>query len=714
MMQTDKKVYQFDWAGRPLRVEIGEVAKQANGAALVYYGDTVILSTVTASKEPKEGSFFPLTVNYDERAYAVGKIPGGFIKREGRPSDKATLSARMIDRPIRPLFPEGFRNEVLIGNMVLSLDLNNSAQMAAMLGSSIALSISNVPFEGPIAGVIIGRVNGEFIVNPTVEQEKQSDLHLTVAGTKDAINMVEAGAEQIPEEIMLDAILFAHEQIKKLIAFEEQIVSEIGREKMEVKLFKADTDLEKRIRELVGDRLDHAMRTEEKQARDAAIQFVNKSVVDVFEEENNNADDPVDTALVEEVLHTILKEEVRRMIVVEHLRPDGRAIDEIRPLSARVGLLPRAHGSGLFTRGQTQALSICTLAPLSEAQVLDEFDADESRRFLHHYNFPGFSTGEARASRSPGRREIGHGALGERALAPIIPNEKDFPYMIRCVSEVLESNGSSSQASICGSTLALMDAGVPIKAPVAGIAMGLVKHGDDVVVLTDIQGMEDSLGDMDFKCAGTEKGVTALQMDIKISGVTRDILSRALSQARAGRLKIMQTLLAAIAAPREHLSQFAPKIIQMAISPDKIRDVIGPSGKVINKIIDETGVKIDIEQNGSIMIFSIDEEDGKKAKEIIENLVRVAKVGDIFVGKVKRIEKFGAFVSLFGHTDGLVHISELDNKRVEKVEDIVNIGDEVRVKVIDVDHQGRIKLSRKALLENAESTKEHAQDITHS
>lgn len=714
MMQTDKKVYQFDWAGRPLRVEIGEVAKQANGAALVYYGDTVILSTVTASKEPKEGSFFPLTVNYDERAYAVGKIPGGFIKREGRPSDKATLSARMIDRPIRPLFPEGFRNEVLIGNMVLSLDLNNSAQMAAMLGSSIALSISNVPFEGPIAGVIIGRVNGEFIVNPTVEQEKQSDLHLTVAGTKNAINMVEAGAEQIPEEIMLDAILFAHEQIKKLIAFEEQIVSEIGKEKMEVKLFKADTDLEKRIRELVGDRLDHAMRTEEKQARDAAIQLVNESVVDVFEEENNHADDPVDTALVEEVLHTILKEEVRRMIVVEHLRPDGRAIDEIRPLSARVGLLPRAHGSGLFTRGQTQALSICTLAPLSEAQVLDEFDADESRRFLHHYNFPGFSTGEARASRSPGRREIGHGALGERALAPIIPNEKDFPYMIRCVSEVLESNGSSSQASICGSTLALMDAGVPIKAPVAGIAMGLVKHGDDVVVLTDIQGMEDSLGDMDFKCAGTEKGVTALQMDIKISGVTRDILSRALSQAREGRMKIMQTLLAAIAAPREHLSQFAPKIIQMAISPDKIRDVIGPSGKVINKIIDETGVKIDIEQNGSIMIFSIDEEYGKKAKEIIENLVRVAKVGDIFVGKVKRIEKFGAFVSLFGHTDGLVHISELDNKRVEKVEDIVNIGDEVRVKVIDVDHQGRIKLSRKALLENAESTKEHAQDITHS
>ncbi|MCO7174737.1 polyribonucleotide nucleotidyltransferase [Sporolactobacillus kofuensis] len=713
-MQTDKKVYQLNWAGRPLRIEIGEVAKQANGAALVYYGDTVILSTVTASKEPKEGSFFPLTVNYDERMYAVGKIPGGFIKREGRPNDRATLSARMIDRPIRPLFPDGFRNEVLIGNMVLSLDLNSSAQMAAMLGSSLALSLSDVPFEGPIAGVIIGRVDGEFIVNPTVDQEKQSDLHLTVAGTKDAINMVEAGAEQIPEEVMLDAIMFAHEQIKQLIAFEEQIVFENGKEKMHVKLFKADQELENRIRELVGDRLNQAMRTQEKQARDRAIQQVNESVTAVFQAENVDAEEPVDLALVEEVLHTILKEEVRRMIVVEQLRPDGRAINEIRPLSARVGLLPRTHGSGLFTRGQTQALSICTLAPLSEAQVLDEFDAEETKRFMHHYNFPGFSTGEARASRSPGRREIGHGALGERALAPVIPDEQDFPYMIRCVSEVLESNGSSSQASICGSTLALMDAGVPIKAPVTGIAMGLVKHGEDVVVLTDIQGMEDSLGDMDFKCAGTEKGVTALQMDIKISGVTRDILSRALEQAREGRLKILDTLLDAIAAPRDHLSPFAPKIIKMTINPNKIRDVIGPSGKVINKIIDETGVKIDIEQNGSIMIFSIDEQKGKQAQTIIENIVRVAKVGEIYVGKVKRIEKFGAFVSLFGHTDGLVHISELDTKRVEKVEDVVNIGDQLRVKVIEVDHQGRIKLSHKVLQETEEKTKSEEQDITHS
>ncbi|MCQ2008996.1 polyribonucleotide nucleotidyltransferase [Sporolactobacillus sp. STSJ-5] len=711
-MQTGKKVYSFDWAGRPLRVEIGEVAKQANGAALVYYGDTVILSTVTASKEPKEGSFFPLTVNYDERTYAVGKIPGGFIKREGRPSDMATLSARMIDRPLRPLFPEGFRNEVLIGNMVLSLDLDCSAQMAAMLGSSLALSLSNVPFDGPIAGVIIGRVDGEFIVNPTVEQAKKSDLHLTVAGTKAAINMVEAGADQIPEETMLDAILFAHEQIKNIIAFEEHIVAENGKEKMDVKLYKAADDLEKRIRSMVGDRLNQAMRTEEKQARDAAIRAVNTSIISIFEAENGDAEVPVDLELVEDVLHTVLKEAVRRMIVVEHLRPDGRAIDEIRPLSARVGLLPRAHGSGLFTRGQTQALSVCTLAPLGEAQTLDDFEAGETKRFIHHYNFPGFSTGEARASRSPGRREIGHGALGERALAPVIPDEQDFPYMIRCVSEVLESNGSSSQASICGSTLALMDAGVPIKAPVAGIAMGLVKHGDDVVILTDIQGMEDSLGDMDFKCAGTEKGVTALQMDIKISGVTRDILSKALEQAREGRMKIMATILETIAAPREHLAAFAPKLIKMTINPDKIRDVIGPSGKMINKIIDQTGVKIDIEQDGSIMIFSISEENGKKAKEIIEDLVRVAHVGDIFVGKVKRIEKFGAFVSLFGHTDGLVHISELDTNRVGNVEDVVKVGDELRVKVIDVDRQGRVKLSRKVLLEQKKEAAEQVKSTT--
>ncbi|MFT8317092.1 MAG: polyribonucleotide nucleotidyltransferase [Sporolactobacillus sp.] len=704
-MANEKHVFTMDWAGRPLRIETGEVAKQANGAALIYYGDTVVLSTVTASKEPKEGSFFPLTVNYEEKAYAVGKIPGGFIKREGRPSDQATLSARLIDRPIRPLFPEGFRNEVQIVNIVMSLDLDASAQMAGMLGSSVALSISDVPFDAPIAGVIIGRVNGQFVVNPTVEQSKQSDLHLTVAGTKEAINMVEAGAEQIPEEVMLDAILFAHEQIKKLIAFEEPIIEEIGKPKMEVSLFKANDALKAHVRELIGDRLDKAIRTQEKQARDRAIAAVNQLILDRISEENESAAEPVDLALIEEVLHNVLKEEVRRMIVVEHLRPDGRAVDEIRPLAARVGLLPRVHGSGLFTRGQTQALSTCTLAPLSEVQSLDDFTVEDTKRYIHHYNFPGFSTGEARPVRSPGRREIGHGALGERALAPVIPSEETFPYTIRCVSEVLESNGSSSQASICGSTLALMDAGVPLKAPVAGIAMGLVKHGEDVVILTDIQGMEDSLGDMDFKCAGTEKGVTALQMDIKISGVTREILSQALSQARDGRMKIMETLLQAIPAPRAHLSAFAPKIIQMSINPGKIRDVIGSNGKVINKIIDETGVKIDIEQDGSVNIFSINEERGQKAKTMIEDIAREANVGEIYVGKVKRIEKFGAFVGLFGHTDGLIHISELDNKRIDNVEDVLHLGEEVRVKVIEVDRQGRVKLSRKALLPKTVETK---------
>lgn len=698
MTETEKHVYRMNWAGRPLRVEIGEVAKQANGAALIYYGDTVILSTVTASKEPKQDSFFPLTVNYEEKAYAVGKIPGGFIKREGRPTDRATLSARLIDRPIRPLFPDGFCNEVQIVNMVLSLDPDCSAPMAAMLGTSIALSISDVPFNGPVAGVTIGRVAGSFVVNPTPGQLSDSDLRLTVAGTNQAVNMVEAGADQVSEETMLEAILFAHEEIKKITEFQTGIMRECGKEKMNVPLFSADDELERRIRCLAGDRLNMAMRTKEKQARDEAIREVNESVKNVFISENESAGRQlVDPALVDEVLHDLLKEEVRRMIVVEHRRPDGRAIDEIRPLSARVGLLPRAHGSGLFTRGQTQVLSVCTLGALSDVQTLDEFSADDSKRFMHHYNFPGFSTGEARPVRLPGRREIGHGALGERALLPVIPDENVFPYAIRCVSEVLESNGSSSQASICGSTLALMDAGVPIKAPVAGIAMGLVKHGDDVVILTDIQGLEDSLGDMDFKCAGTEKGVTALQMDIKISGVSREILSRALTRAREGRMIIMNTLLQAIPRPREQLSRFAPKIIRMSINPSKIRDVIGSNGKVINRIIEETGVKIDINQNGNIMIFSIDEHAGLKAKQMIEDLAREARIGEIITGKVRRIETFGAFVHLFGHTDGLLHISELDTEKVEKVEDVLHIGDDVKVKVIDVDRQGRIKLSRKAL-----------------
>ncbi|MBM7644394.1 polyribonucleotide nucleotidyltransferase [Scopulibacillus daqui] len=702
-MEETKQVFTMDWAGRPLTLEVGQLAKQANGSVLVRYGDTVVLSTVTASKDAKDLPFFPLTVNYEERLYAVGKIPGGFIKREGRPSEKAILASRLIDRPIRPLFEEGFRNEVQIVSMVMSVDQDCSSEMAAMFGSSLALCISDIPFEGPIAGVIVGRVDGEFVINPTVEQAEKSDIHLTVAGTKDAINMVEAGADEVPEEVMLDAILFGHEEIKKLVAFQEKIADEIGKEKMEVVLFKPEEELEARIRDMVGSRMKEAIFTKDKQAREEAIEAVKQTVVEVFEENEEEAEK---VPLVQEVLHKIVKEEVRRMIVVDQIRPDGRKINEIRPLSSSVGLLPRTHGSGLFTRGQTQALSICTLGALGDVQILDGLDIEESKRFMHHYNFPPFSVGEARPMRAPGRREIGHGALGERALEPVIPSEKDFPYTIRLVSEVLESNGSTSQASICASTLAMMDAGVPIKSPVAGIAMGLVKHEDDVVVLTDIQGMEDALGDMDFKVAGTERGVTALQMDIKISGINREILETALQQAREGRMTILKHMLSTINVPRQELSPFAPKILTMAIDPEKIRDVIGPSGKVINKIIEETNVKIDIEQDGTIFIASTDPIMNEKAKEIIEDIVREVKVGDIYLGKVKRIEKFGAFVGLFGQKDGLVHISELDEKRVNKVEDVVNIGDEVLVKVIDIDKQGRVKLSRKQAIKDQNSEKE--------
>ncbi|MTT32231.1 polyribonucleotide nucleotidyltransferase [Terrilactibacillus sp. BCM23-1] len=694
-MEQLKHTYTMDWAGRPLTVEIGQLAKQANGAVLVRYGETAVLSTTTASKEPKDLPFFPLTVNYEERLYAVGKIPGGFIKREGRPSEKAILASRLIDRPIRPLFADGFRNEVQIVSMVMSVDQDCPSEMAAMIGSSLSLCVSDVPFDGPIAGVIVGRVDGEFVINPTVEQAEKSDIHLTVAGTKHAINMVEAGAKEVPETVMLDAILFGHEAIKELVAFQEKIAKEIGKEKMEVTLFKADEQLEKQIREILGTRLTEAIRTEEKHARDEAINQVKQSVIETLTE---NAEEDVDIAMVEDVLYKITKEEVRRMIVRENIRPDGRKSNEIRPLSSQVGILPRTHGSGLFTRGQTQALSICTLGALGDVQILDGLDMEESKRFMHHYNFPPFSVGEARPMRSPGRREIGHGALGERALEPVIPSEEDFPYTIRLVSEVLESNGSTSQASICGSTLAMMDAGVPIKAPVAGIAMGLVKYEDDVVVLTDIQGMEDALGDMDFKVAGTEKGVTALQMDIKISGINREVLETALTQAKDGRMKILESMLQALPKPRKELSDYAPKILTMHIKSDKIRDVIGQGGKVINKIIEQTGVKIDIEQDGTVFIASTNQDMNEKAKSIIEDIVREVNVGDIFLGKVKRIEKFGAFVELFNQRDGLVHISELDNKRVAKVEDVLNLGDEVLVKVIDIDKQGRIKLSRKQAL----------------
>lgn len=694
-MGQDKQTFSIDWAGRNLTVEIGQLAKQANGSVMIRYGDTAVLSTATASKDPKPLDFFPLTVNYEERLYAVGKIPGGFIKREGRPSEKAILASRLIDRPIRPLFADGFRNEVQVISIVMSVDQDCSSEMAAMFGSSLALCVSDIPFEGPIAGVTVGRINNEFVINPTVEQAEQSDIHLVVAGTKDAINMVEAGADEVPEETMLEAIMFGHEEIKRLISFQEEVAAAVGKEKMEIQLFDLDADLEKEIREFAEKDLLQAIQVQEKHAREDAISAVKNNVVEKFEAQE--ADEST-IKMVKQILSKLVKAEVRRLITEEKVRPDGRGVDEIRPLSSEVGLLARTHGSGLFTRGQTQALSICTLGALGDVQILDGLGIEESKRFMHHYNFPQFSVGETGPMRGPGRREIGHGALGERALEPVIPSEKDFPYTVRLVSEVLESNGSTSQASICASTLAMMDAGVPIKAPVAGIAMGLVKSGEHYTVLTDIQGMEDALGDMDFKVAGTDKGVTALQMDIKIEGLSREILEEALQQAKKGRMEILKSMLATISTPKGELSQYAPKILTMKINPDKIRDVIGPSGKQINKIIEETGVKIDIEQDGTVFISSVNDEMNQKAKKIIEDLVREVVVGQLYLGKVKRIEKFGAFVEIFAGKDGLVHISELAEERVGKVEDVVSIGDELLVKVTEIDKQGRVNLSRKAVL----------------
>ncbi len=705
-MEHEKQVFSIELAGRQLTVEVGQLAQQANGAALIRYGDTAVLSTATASKEPKNLDFFPLTVNYEERLYAVGKIPGGFIKREGRPSEKAILASRLIDRPIRPLFADGFRNEVQVISIVMSVDQNCSSEVAAMFGSSLALSVSDIPFEGPIAGVIVGRIDNEFVINPSVEQMEKSDIHLVVAGTKDAINMVEAGADEVPEEVMLEAIMFGHEEIKRLIAFQETIVAAVGKEKKAVQLYEVDKELEAQIREMAGSDINVAVQVVEKHAREEAITAVKNAVVEKYETEE--ADDAT-LKQVKEILSKLVKEEVRRLITVEKIRPDGRQIDQIRPLASEIGLLPRTHGSGLFKRGQTQALSICTLGALGDVQILDGLGIEESKRFMHHYNFPSFSVGETGPIRGPGRREIGHGALGERALEPVIPSEKDFPYTVRLVSEVLESNGSTSQASICASTLAMMDAGVPIKAPVAGIAMGLVKSGEHYTILTDIQGMEDHLGDMDFKVAGTAKGVTALQMDIKIEGLSREILEEALQQAKTGRMHILEHMLTIISEPRTELSAYAPKILTMTINPDKIRDVIGPSGKQINKIIEETGVKIDIEQDGTIFISSIDQEMNQKAKKIIEDIVREVEVGQMYLGKVKRIEKFGAFVELFSGKDGLVHISELAEERVGKVEDVVAIGDEILVKVMEIDKQGRVNLSRKVVLKEQREQKEAQQ-----
>ncbi|HGF7587332.1 MULTISPECIES: polyribonucleotide nucleotidyltransferase [Enterococcus] len=706
---SEKQVFKTTWGGRPLQIEVGQLAKQANGAVLVRYGDTVVLSAAVASKEAKDTDFFPLTINYEEKMYAAGKIPGGFIKREGRPSTEATLTARLIDRPIRPMFAEGFRNEVQVTNIVMSVETDCSPAMAAMLGSSLALSISDIPFDGPIAGVEVGRVNGEYVLNPTVEQAEQTDIELTVAGTKQAINMVESGAKEVSEEDMLGALLFGFDAIKELVAFQEEIVQAVGKEKMEVTLLQVDEVLKKEIFDASYATMKAAVMTEEKLAREENIEQVKLDIREAYAEKFAGHEDE-DHLLkeVKQITEDLEKDVVRELITIDKIRPDGRKLDEIRPLSSEVSLLPRVHGSGLFTRGQTQALSACTLAPLVEHQIIDGLGVEVSKRFIHHYNFPQFSVGSTGRAGSPGRREIGHGALGERALAQVIPSEEEFPYTIRLVAEVLESNGSSSQASICAGTLALMDAGVPIKAPVAGIAMGLVSDGENYTILTDIQGLEDHLGDMDFKVAGTKDGITALQMDIKIQGITEQILTEALTQAKQARMEILEELTSTIAAPREELSQYAPKIEMIQIEPAKIKDVIGKGGDTINGIIDETGVKIDIDQDGKVSIASADAEMIKKAIKIIEDLTKEVKVGEVYLGKVVRIEKFGAFVNLIKGKDGLVHISQLANDRVNKVEDVVKLGDEIFVKVTEIDKQGRVNLSRKAMLNEDGSTKNEA------
>ncbi|UXS28458.1 polyribonucleotide nucleotidyltransferase [Staphylococcus delphini] len=697
-MSQEKKVFKTEWANQPLTIETGQLAKQANGAVLVRYGDTVVLSTATASKEPRDGDFFPLTVNYEEKMYAAGKIPGGFKKREGRPGDEATLTARLIDRPIRPLFPDGYRHDVQIINTVLSADPNCSPEMAAMIGSSMALSVSDIPFQGPIAGVNVGYVDGEYVINPNLEQREKSRLDLEVAGHKDAVNMVEAGASEITEAEMLEAILFGHEENKRLCAFQEEIIAHLQPEKREFIPEEKNQTLIDSVTQMTKDEnLNGAIQTFDKQERDANLDAIKERILANFE----NEEDPENEALLKEVgtiINTLIKDEVRRLIADEKIRPDGRKPDEIRPLSSEVGLLPRAHGSGLFTRGQTQALSVLTLGSISEYQIIDGLGEEEHKRFMHHYNFPNFSVGETGPVRAPGRREIGHGALGERALKYIIPDEKTFPYTVRIVSEVLESNGSSSQASICGSTLALMDAGVPIKAPVAGIAMGLVTREESYTILTDIQGMEDALGDMDFKVAGTTEGITAIQMDIKIDGLTKEVIEEALEQARKGRLAILEHMMQTIDQPRKELSAYAPKVEIMQIKPEKIRDVIGPGGKQINEIIDATGVKLDIEQDGTVYIGSTEQDMINQARAWIESIVREAEVGQVYDAKVKRIEKFGAFVELFPGKDALVHISQISNERINKVEDVLNIGDTLKVKVTEIDKQGRVNASHKVLL----------------
>lgn len=686
--------FEMEMGGRKLIVENGKMAKQANGAVLVRYGDTVVLVTATASAEPREGiDFFPLTVDYEEKMYAAGKIPGGFIKREGRPSSDAVLCARLIDRPIRPLFPKGYRNDVQIVATVLSVEQDNVPEIPAMIGASAALSVSDIPFEGPIAGVRVGRIGDDFIINPTKEEREKSTLNLTVAGSYDAVMMVEAGANELPEDVILDAILFGHKEIQHIVAFQEEIQKRCGKEKHIAKLFTVPEAMEKEIEAFARERIDVAVRNPDKLSRDADVADISADTMEHFLELYPEMEKEIGMAF-----HDLEKSVVRHMITHEKIRPDGREVEEVRPISCEVGLLPRAHGSGLFTRGQTQILSVTTLGTLSDEQIIDGLAPEWTKHYMHHYNFPGYSVGEARPMRSPGRREIGHGALAERALLPVLPSIEKFPYTIRVVSEVLESNGSSSMGSVCGSTLSLMQAGVPIKRPVSGVAMGLVKEGDAYTILTDIQGMEDALGDMDFKVAGTEKGITAIQMDIKVDGLSREILSSALQQAKRGRAFILGKMMEVIDKPAEDLSPHAPRVETIKVKVDKIRDVIGTGGKVVKGIIEETGVQIDIHEDGNIYIFSTDADGMKKARQRIEDIVRDVEVGEVYKGRVTRLLKFGAFVELLPGKEGLCHISQLARQRIEKVEDVVKVGDELEVKVVEIDDKGRINVSHKALL----------------
>lgn len=707
-----KQEFHLDFCGRGITVETGEIAKQADGAVIIRYGDTVTLSTACASNQAKEGiDFFPLTVSFEEKLYSVGKIPGGFLRREGRPSEHATLTARMIDRPIRPLFAEGFRNEVQVVNTVLSVDQDASPEMAAMFGASLALCISDIPFNGPIAGVKVGRINGELVANPTVAQMEESDIDLTVAGTAQALNMVEAGAKEVSEEDMLAALMFGHEQIKKLCAFQEEIVAACGKEKREIELYAVDETIAREVRANFEAQIRAAVSIKEKLERYGKIDDLTDEAAEMIANKEYESEKDQNNAVKQarEICRSIEADEVRRLIIEDKVRPDGRQIDEIRPLNSQVDLLPRVHGSALFTRGETQVLSTTTLGALNDNQIIDDLTVVDSKRFMHHYNFPPYCVGETGRMGNPGRREIGHGALGERALAQVLPSVDEFPYTIRTVADVMESNGSSSQASICAGTMSLMAAGVPIKAPVAGIAMGLIMDDNSgkYTVLTDIQGMEDHFGDMDFKVAGTKNGITALQMDIKVTGITKNIFEEALAQAHKARLEILDNMLACIPSPREQLSPYAPKIAMMNIDPDKIKDVIGPGGKMINEIIAQCdNVKIDIDDDGKVVIYHNDYDTIEKAKQMISDIVRVAKVGDVYAAKVVRLEKFGAFVNLFGNTDGLLHISKISHHRVDKVEDVLKLGDIIDVKVTEIDNKGRINVSAKALLPKPKAEEE--------